>query len=156
MLSRWCAGILVDNRFADMQLVWCEQDLSYCLYLQDAIDTNMEVAKGDPELQYWGFEDPYRSRYLIRAGIHRERALELKICHSTAVRYTIFVGRHHLEVSAVPSKDPHRHYVVVPTFSQNLEAHRTLCVPSPPMLPIILAPLVATLRGLAICYARLQ
>lgn len=34
----------------------------------------------------------------------------------TAVRKPIFVGRHNLEMFAVPSKDRYRRYVSLPTF----------------------------------------
>lgn len=48
--SRWCVGIRVDTRLADMPFVRCEQEPFYCSNWRDAINANMEVAERDPKL----------------------------------------------------------------------------------------------------------
>lgn len=76
VLSRWCLGILVDFRFADIQFVRCEQKLFYCRKLRDTIDANMEVAGEDPGLQCWFLDKPYTSMYLTQEGAHQKSALK--------------------------------------------------------------------------------
>lgn len=51
VLRKWCARILINARFADMPLIWCEQEASYRRKLRDAIDARMKVEDADPRLQ---------------------------------------------------------------------------------------------------------
>lgn len=99
----------------------------------NAIDANVEEAERDPELKYWFIKKPYANMYLMRDGTHRTRALKTEIRHLTAVRNSIFVRWYNLRIFAVPPKDRHLHYVSAPAFLKIIEAHRILCVPSPPM-----------------------
>lgn len=66
--------------------------------------------------------------YLMRGDTNRTKALMFNIRHRTAARNKEFEGWHKLEMFLAPPNDRHRHYVAVPAFWQNLDAHRTLCV----------------------------
>lgn len=71
VLSRWCEGSLVNKRFADMLYAWCEQRLTNCRWLRDAIDANMKMAGEDPPLQCWFFNKPYTKMYAMCGGTHQ-------------------------------------------------------------------------------------
>lgn len=92
VLRRWCAGILVNMRLADRPFVWRELEFSYCRRLQGAIDANMKVTEGDPEIKSWLFNKSYTITYLMRCGTHRTRAFEFYVRQRTAVRSPIFVA----------------------------------------------------------------
>lgn len=49
--SLWCAGILIDTRFADMPYARCEQVLYYGRRLRDATDANMDITEKDSRLR---------------------------------------------------------------------------------------------------------
>lgn len=112
-----------------MQNVRCEQELSHCCQLPVAIDKNMKVAEGDPELQCWFLQRPFTSMYIISGGICRKRASELKVRHRTALRNLIFVEWHNLEMFAVIPKHGYQHYVIVLAFWHNLKSYHLLSVP---------------------------
>lgn len=120
-----------------MSFARCEQETSYCRQLRHAIDAKVEVAERDPMLECWSFDKPYTNLNLKQCGTHRTRALELKICQGTSVRYSLFAVWHNLEMFAVPPKDRYCHYVAVPAFRQNLGIHCMLCVATPQYLRII-------------------
>lgn len=134
MISRWCVGILVDARFADMPFVRYEQELPNRRRLWYVSDATMAVAEGDPGLQSWFFEKSYTSVYYIRSGTHQARNLrnlEFEICDRAAMHNSVFVGWHNLVTFALPPKNCHRRFVTVPAFWQNSVAHRMLCVWTP-------------------------
>lgn len=123
-------GILVGTRFVDMLFGLCEQGLSYCRRLRDAIDANRKVAEGDPELRCWFFDKPYSNMCFLRGKTHWGRTPELKTRRLMAMCNSVFVGWHNLKMSAVPPKVRLRHYVTVPTFWKTCEASRLLYLPS--------------------------
>lgn len=43
VLHKLCAGTVIDARSANMPFICCEQELSYCRKLREAIDVKMEV-----------------------------------------------------------------------------------------------------------------
>lgn len=104
-----------------------------CRRLRDALDADMEVTEGAPDLQCWFFNKPYTDLYLMHGGTHKTRASKFEIRQRTAVRNPVFVGWHNLEMFAVPPRDLSRYYVAVTGFWRDWEAHRMLCVPSPPV-----------------------
>lgn len=123
----------METLFVDMPFAQCEQEVSYCRRLRDAIGANMEATERNPELQSWSFDEPHTNTYLLCVSTHRTRALELEIRQRTAVHNPIIVGLHNLDIFAVLSKDCNRHYVSMSAVWQNLEGNRMLHVPSHPM-----------------------
>lgn len=77
--------------FVDMQLVRCEQELSYFRRFRGAINSKRKAAVGDPELQWWFSDKPYTNMYLMRGDSHRTRAPEFETYQRTAVHNPIFV-----------------------------------------------------------------
>lgn len=115
-LSRCCSGILMDTRLAEMTFARYGQELVYCRWLRDAIDTNVEVAERDPELQCWLSNKPYTFMNLMRGPTHRTRALRFEIRHRAAVRNPISAGRDSLEMFVAASEERHWHCVAVSAF----------------------------------------
>lgn len=71
--------------------------------------------------------------HLVRSDPLQTQALNFESRHRSAVRKPIFVEWHNSEIFAVLSKECHRPYVLVPTFSQTLKSHRMFCALLPPM-----------------------
>lgn len=67
----------------------------------------------------------------MSGGTHRTQGLGFGIRHLKAVQKWMFEWLHNLEMFAVPPKIWHLDYVTVPSFWQNIEALRMLCLSSP-------------------------
>lgn len=89
----------------------------------------MKVAERGSELTCWFFEKQFTRMYSMHGEIHQIRALKCEVRHRTAANDPIFVGWHSLVTFAATLMDPYRNFVTVPTFWQNFEYHRMLCVP---------------------------
>lgn len=101
LLSRWCVGIHMSNRFPYIPFDRFKQVLFYSHRNLDAIDGNMGVTKGDPELHCSFLDKPCTNMYAMRGETHRTKALEFEIRQRTEVRNQIFVGWHDFEMFAV-------------------------------------------------------
>lgn len=49
VLQKQCAGISIDARLADMPITRCQQKVSYCCRLREAIDRKMKINDGDQQ-----------------------------------------------------------------------------------------------------------
>lgn len=101
VLRKWCAGIIIDARFADMLFIRCEQEILNCHTLWGAFDAKMEAKDGDPQLRRWFFQKWYASHYSMHGGSHRTRTMAFEAHHCMAVCSFSFVGWRHLERCAV-------------------------------------------------------
>lgn len=102
VMARWCAGILVFLRYADMPYVRCDQKVGYFSGLRDHSESSATAREGDPDFEYWPLDNPYMKLYLFHRGLHRMRLLELEVRQRRSGRNALFVGWHNLEMFAVP------------------------------------------------------
>lgn len=155
VLSRWCVGILLDTRSANVSFVWCEQKISYCGRQRDAIEAKVEVAEEDSELKCWFYANRYTNMYSMRGATEWTQASAFETSHQMAVRNPIFVWWQYFEMFTILPKDQHLHYVSVRFFWQNIEEPRLLFVPPSPMFAQYSSTFGDNTPRLAICYSRL-
>lgn len=131
VLMRWCVGMLIDMRHADMPFVRCEQEFPYCRRIRDLLASDATVRVGNPDLEYWFFDKSYAGNYMLHGGLHRKRSLDIKVCQRTSARNPLFVGWHNLELFEVPPLERRKYYLEVSEFWREWEPPRLLCVPTP-------------------------
>lgn len=139
MKRKRCAEIGIDARFANMPIFRCDQKVSYCRRLQNAIDLNMDVEYGYLPLRSWLFDKLYTSLYLMHGGSHRTSTMKFEVRQRTAPCSSSFACCHPLKLFAVLPRERLRYHVHVAPSWRELETDRMICVPTLPRFAKYLA-----------------